>query len=103
RHGLNENAKWDSSTATKTARFRLQNGGRSLARARMAGVYHARDIAVSLRGNSPREEWNPMGPLEREVTRKIPSGNLRCGLRISRLRQRRLDGYLPGKQRQVRF
>src|SRR5499427_843132 len=59
--------------------------------------------AISLRRDSSGKERHSLGAFEREIAREISARNHRGGLRVFRLRQRRVDGYLFGEQRQMRF
>ena len=45
----------------------------------------------------PAETGIQLGPRERDVAGALPARDLRTGLRVPRLRQRRLDGHLPGE------
>jgi len=83
--------------------FVSRNDRRIIGPAAMAGIGLARGPAISFRGSPSRKEWDQVGSLQRKIARKISSGKLRSGLRISRLRQRWVDGHLPGKQREMRF
>ena len=59
--------------------------------------------APAVRGDPAGNQRNPLGPRQRRIARALPARDHGPGLRVSRLRQRRLDGHLPGQQRPVRF
>jgi hypothetical protein len=60
-------------------------------------------IAARLRGDSSLPQRNHLGPHRGQVSCQAPARDQRRGLRLPRLRQRRLDGHLPGQQRQGRL
>src|SRR6516164_3377144 len=85
------------------ARISFRNGSRGVARTALAGPSVFRGGAISLRRDSGGKERHSLGAFERQIARKISARNHRGGLRVFRLRQRRVDGYLFGEQRQMRF
>src|SRR5712692_5849694 len=57
----------------------------------------------ALRGGTLRRERHLLRPRQRHVPGAVPARDRRAGLRLHRLRQRRLDGPLPGQQRPLRL
>src|SRR6267378_5824454 len=58
---------------------------------------------TTLRGSALSRKRTHLAPRERPLAGLLLARDDRGGLRLSRLRQRRLDGHLSGEQRQVRF
>src|SRR6266403_3702906 len=56
-----------------------------------------------IRGSSGGEKRNHLAACEWPLGKLLPAGNYGSGLRLYGLRQRRLDGHLPGEQRTLRF
>src|SRR2546428_1247181 len=74
--------------------------GRRRARPPAGGAGRA---GAALRGGALRRERHLLRPRQRHVSGAVPAGDRRPGLRLRRLRQRRLDGPLPRQQRPLRF
>src|ERR1700688_902635 len=60
-------------------------------------------VCLRFRRDSCFRQRHPLGPHRREISTEVPAGNQRSRLRLPRLRQRWLDGYLSGQQWQMRF
>src|SRR5438034_4262707 len=58
---------------------------------------------AALRGGAPRGERHLLRARQRDLSGAVPAGDRRPGPRVHRLRQRRLDGPLPGQQRPLRL
>src|SRR5882762_6456786 len=64
---------------------------------------HTAKWQTAVRRNSFRKNRNLLATRERTFSRVLHSRNDGRRLRVSGLRQRRVDGYLPRQQRQMRF
>src|SRR3989454_8691504 len=66
-------------------------------------AHSAGGAGAALRGGVPRSQRHLLRPRQRHVSGAVPAGDRRPGLRVHRLRQRRLDGPLPRQQRPLRL